>query len=76
MIPKEKVYVKKGERGTPYTLDEAKLATEQNMDEYHREIMCWLIYEVERLGKRITDYNKWIEKKKWIDRAIEKRLRG
>ncbi|GEM_PF-4670208 len=76
MIPKEKVYVKKGKFGTPYTLEEARKVVEtQSMDEYHREIMCWLIYEVERLGKRITNYDKWIEKKKWIDRAIQKRLR-
>jgi hypothetical protein len=41
MIPKEKVYVKKGERGISYTLKEAHLVAEtQAMGEYHREIMC------------------------------------
>ena len=55
MIPKEKVYVKKGEFGTPYSLSEARMVAEQhqNMDGYHREIMCWLIYEVERLEKEV-----------------------
>ena len=51
MIPKEQCYIKKGEFGTSYTLGEAKKATEQKMDEYHRHLMSWLIYEVERLEK-------------------------
>jgi hypothetical protein len=52
MIPKEKVYVKKGERGIPYTLEEARKAVDTpDMDQYHKEIMSWLIYEVERLEK-------------------------
>ena len=52
MTPKEKVYVNKGKRGIPYTLSEARgVADKLPMDEYVREIVCWLIYEVERLEK-------------------------
>jgi len=52
MIPKEELYVKKGERGTPYSLTEARMVAERHsMDEYHRQIICWLIYEVEKLQK-------------------------
>ena len=53
MIPK---YSKEGEFGTPYSINEARLVAEnQSMDEYHREIMCWLIYEVERLEKEVRE---------------------
>ena len=50
MIPKDQLYLKDGERGIPYSLTEAKkLAEQRYLDEYYREVLCWLIYEVERL---------------------------
>ena len=60
MIPKEKLYVGKDGRGIPYTLSEARhvAETHADMDEYHREIMCWLIYEVERLKKEVKGVNE------------------
>ena len=54
MIPKEEVYTKKGQFGTPFTLREAKMMVEKHtMDEYHKRIMTWLIYEVERLREQV-----------------------
>ena len=66
MIPRNEVYVAEGERGTPFTLEEARgIADEPRMDRYQREILCWLIYEVERLEEEnkalLNDLNPRLE---------------
>ena len=73
MISRNEVYVADGERGTPYTLEEARgIADEPRMDRYQREIMCWLIYEVERLEKEKENLLKDLTPR--LEAEEEKRL--
>jgi uncharacterized protein (UPF0335 family) len=53
----------------PYTLEEARtvISKKGSMDEYHREIMCWLICEVERLEEDNKDLKQDLQ---WAERKI------
>ena len=53
----------------PYTLEEARtvISRKGSMDEYHREIMCWLICEVERLEEDNKDLKQDLQ---WAERKI------
>lgn len=58
-IQKKEIYLEEGEYGTSFTLKEANRIVESHkMEEYHKHIMSWLIYEVERLKEENKELKK------------------
>ena len=49
------------DQGVPYTVSELKSASDQPLDEYHRELMQWAAGEIERLQNHIMELGSYYE---------------